>query len=222
MDENSPSAKAEKNEAATAVSGQWPGAFGIYSYSRNAIMLNIKSIVYVYLLIAAINFLANLFENQFVIDLVGFVGQILLTVTLILIYLASVRGNTVKLKEKLNDSIPFLVKILLLQLLVGFSVFFGLLLLIIPGLILYARLILAPYFLIDQNMDIVEAYKASLRATKGHAMKVWGIFGVFFLMFLPVITIIGIPLSLYFIIMYSAAPAILYMYLKDLPAAETE
>lgn len=59
---------------------------------------------------------------------------------------------------------------------------------------------------------VLDAYKASWAATRGHAMKVWGIAGVNCLMLLPVITIIGIPVSLYLLFMYSAANAVLYAY----------
>jgi hypothetical protein len=96
----------------------------------------------------------------------------------------------------------------------------SLLLLIVPGLIILPRITLAPWFLINNpGMSPVEAYKASWHASKGHIGKLWKIFGVGILMTLPVITIVGILLTLYWLIFYSAAIAFFFFYvIKHGPA----
>ena len=64
-------------------------------------------------------------------------------------------------------------------------------------------------------MDVMEAYKASWDATKGNLRKILAIIGVYLLMILPVITIIGVLATIYFTFTYAAVYALLYEYLKD-------
>ena len=64
------------------------------------------------------------------------------------------------------------------------------------------------YFLIDQNLGAVDAVKASWNNTKGHAGKVWGITLLSIGMAILIIVLIGV----YFLLMYSAAMALLYTY----------
>jgi hypothetical protein len=61
----------------------------------------------------------------------------------------------------------------------------------------------------------MDAYKASWAETKGYAINIWGIIAVNILFALLIVTIIGIPFSIYFLIMYSAAFAVFYLYLTD-------
>lgn len=80
---------------------------------------------------------------------------------------------------------------------------------------------LAQYFLIEGKLGIVDSLSASWNATKGNVGKVWGIFGVSLLFGLLFLTFIGIPFAIYFIVMYQAAFAVLYMYLKQSPTSTT-
>jgi uncharacterized membrane protein len=107
-----------------------------------------------------------------------------------------------------------------LFILIALSIVASAVLFIIPVFFVLPRLALAYYFLIDKHMGVIEAYKASWHATKGNAGKVWGIIGATILMALLMITIIGIPFSIYFLIMYSAVFAVLYEFLgKTQPTA---
>jgi predicted lipid-binding transport protein (Tim44 family) len=68
--------------------------------------------------------------------------------------------------------------------------------------------------MIDKDMGVLEAYKASWHATKGHLGKLWGILGVGLLMALPAVTIIGIVATVYLFFMYSAVGALFYLHLR--------
>lgn len=97
----------------------------------------------------------------------------------------------------------------LAQIIVGFLTMIGIILLIIPGIFVAARLYLYKYFVVDQDMTSIEAISASWELTKGHVWEIIGIkilsFGLFILGLIP----IGIGL-LWVIPMISLAEARLY------------
>lgn len=211
MEESHPTHK-----SATPISS-WPGAFGVYAPSRDAVRRNLSTIVLLFVLSLAAGILVGIvfgrvwWLNQLVSAFVGAV----LSGAQVFALIGSVRGRTVELPDAVNEGLSVFFKLFVLQLLVLLSVIGGLILLIVPGLIIIPRLSLASYFLIDKKMGILEAYQASWDATKGHSGKVWGIIGVLILMVLPSITIIGIVLTAYWVVLYSAATALLYQYLLD-------
>lgn len=92
--------------------------------------------------------------------------------------------------------------------------FLTLLALIVPFFFVVPRIILAPYYLIASKMNISDALKASWHDTKGNMGKIYGIIGVNLLFALMCITVIGIPVAIYFIVAYSAATPILYQFLE--------
>jgi uncharacterized membrane protein len=91
----------------------------------------------------------------------------------------------------------------LASLLVGAIIFIGFILLIIPGIIFACKLAFTPYLVVERNMDVIEAIKASWNMTRGHAWK------VFFIGLLAIpIAIVGLCLLLIGII-----PAIMWITL---------
>ena len=136
-----------------------------------------------------------------------------LTVALTSVFLSGLHGKKVSLDKALNVIGPLWWKMVLLNLLVLVTVIGGLILLIVPGFIFATRLVLAPYFLVDQKLGVLEAYKASWHATKGNGGKIWAIFGVTLLMILPTVTVIGFIATIYLTWMYSAVFALLYTYI---------
>lgn len=205
----------DTSQAGSAPATGWPGAFGLFKYSKAAVSVNLIAILIIWLFQFVIVTVVGLIDNESIASSIQLVVGVFVQAALVLTYLASVRGKKVSAGEKLSQGSQFFVQLLLLQLLVALSVFIGLLLFIVPGIILLTRLFVAEYYLIDKNMGAVEAYKASLAATKGNTGKVWGIFGATLLMSLIAITIIGIPVAIYLVLMYSAANALLYQYLSS-------
>lgn len=203
----------DSQAAGVASKVSWPGAFGLFKYSKAAISLNLGAIIIILLIQFAVYMTIGLVLEETVATFVQLVVGVFIQAALVLTYLASVRGKRVSAGDQLSKSPQFFIQLFVLQLLVGFSISIGLLLFIVPGLILLTRLFIAQYYLIDKNMGAVEAYKASLAATKGNTGKVWGIIGASFVMALPAITIIGIPVTIYLLFMYAAAAALLYQYL---------
>ena len=152
--------------------------------------------------------------------LVSYLADSLFAAAFALTYLAGIREETLSTGQALNKAVSFWLKMIGLNVLVILSVVGSILLLIIPFFFVLPRLVLANYFLVDQNMGVVDAYKASWATTKGHAGNVWRIIGATILMALAAVTIIGIPFAIYWLIMYSASFAILYEFLRrSQPAA---
>lgn len=208
------------NEAALAgMPSEWPGAFSIYKYSKQAVKFNLGTIL-------VLGF-GSIVVSSITEWKIGFVGQIislvagaLFTASLTLAYLAGTRGQRMSFKEAIKKGWPYLIKMVLFTVLGTVIAIVSFLLLIVPFFIVVPRIVLANYFLIDKNLGPWESIKASWEASRGHAGKVWGIFGVNLLMILLGFTLIGIPVAIYLLIMYSAGMAVLYEHLnKHAPAA---
>lgn len=223
MDQNN-----NTTQASSSVS-EWPGAFGAFKPSREAIRRSLSTVVWLIVLdiIIAIVF-SILFESVFnkvlgvwLNDIVNIVVSALFVSAQVFVYMSSLRGKRVELKESFTAAKPFWGRMILLQLLVLVTVIGGCILLIVPGIIFALRLSLSTYYLVDQNMGVMDAYKASWHATKGNLGKIWGLIGVGILMLLPSITIIGIVATVYLTIMYSATFGMLYLYVSSKqPAAQ--
>jgi hypothetical protein len=203
-------------KAEAAVSGApstWPGAFGAYKYSKAAVMQNIWTLVVIYVIVAVIDGAAQSILKD-TGGLISFLINGLATASYVLVFMAGIRGQKISIGDAIGKGLPYWLKMLGLLILVGLSLVVSFLLLVIPFFFVLPRLSLAHYFLVDKDMGIMEAYKASWEATKGSSGKVWGIIGASVLMALLMITIIGIPFSIYFLVMYSGAYAVLYEFLN--------
>ena len=229
MDSSTPNPAANANMPATSNSTApqglpttWPGAFGIYRYSRDAIRRNIGLIIGLTVAYIAVELVIGLLKIGFVGTLLNAVIGALYSVALVRALVGAVRGQKLSAKQAFGDDFAVMaLKMFGLELVVGLTLLVSLALLIVPFFFVYPRLLLAQYYLVDKNMGISEAFKASWDATKGNVGKAWGIVGASILMALLMITIIGIPFAIYFLIMYSAAFAILYVFLeKHQPAVE--
>jgi hypothetical protein len=200
------------------VPASWPGAFGAYKYSKGAVRFSIVTYIGFWLIGAVIIGIVEVISKQ-VGGGLSFLVDAFDAAAFALILLAGVRRQKLSIGQVFNQILPLALKIILLNLLIGVSLVISFLLLIIPFFFVAPRLTLANYFLVDQKLGVMEAYKASWRVTHGNVGKVWGIIGVNILMALLCVTIIGIPFAIYFLIMYSGASAVLYEFLnKSQPA----
>lgn len=204
--------------SAANVPENWPGAFGVYKFSKSAVRAVLVTLVVLYLLSFAVSFVLGMVftdDISFVADILSFIISGLFSVAMIFVFLSGVRGQKIELGESLSKSVSLWLPMLGLTILAGLIVGLSLLLLIIPFFFVFPRLILATYFLVDQKLGIVASIKASWAATKGNVGKVYGIVGANIAFSLLFLTIIGIPFAIYFLVMYSAAVAILYEYIRN-------
>lgn len=85
------------------------------------------------------------------------------------------------------------------------------------SLIVIQRYFLAPYVMIDKKLGIRESMDRSAELSKLNTGSVWGIIGVMFLIgLINIVPIIGGLGSFIFGSLYSVAPALRYLQLKDL------
>ncbi len=194
---------------------EWPGAFGVYKYSKKAALLNLEALVILWFMTIAIDVICSIYQPAQVSNIVLQVlfAPILAAQTLAVI--AGVRGQHLSLGEALGKGLAFWLKVIVLLIVLGLIAAASLLVFIIPFFFIMPRLSLSHYFLIDKKLGIIESVQASWNATKGSAGKVWGIIGATVLMVLLMITIIGIPFAFYFLFLYSAAFGVLYEFLNN-------
>lgn len=106
-------------------------------------------------------------------------------------------------------------RILLIELALVLLIGAGLLLLVLPGLYLIGRLVMAPYILVDQNTKVVEALNRSWELTKGKMWQVYNVLLFGILIALPnLVPIIGPPIALALAIAYSVALPLRYFEMK--------
>lgn len=214
----------------TQLHNAWPGAFGIVRPAREAMKRNLGTMILLVITTAVISIATQLIlrnndaTSVSVSELISFLSATLLSCAEIVTIMASLRNKKIGYSQAFQLGTPMWWRMILLNLLTALTVLGGLILFIVPGIWFALRLSLAPYYLIDRQMGVMEAYKASWHATKGNLGKVWGIIGVMVLMVLPTLTLIGIVATVYLLFMYWPAMPMLYMYLSakspaDAPAA---
>ena len=209
----------------------WPGAFKLYGLSRRTILVSLSTLILLIVAGGVASFILSFLHPTpsptasfvdalrqsftgvaLIVQIAGLLLSAFVTTARSYTVINSARGQRVGFNTALQKAVPLTLKVFVLSLLVGATYLVSFVLLIIPFFFVYPRLVLAQYFLVDQNLGILEAYRSSWKATKGNVGKVWGILGVGALMVLPVITILGAIVTVYLLFMYSAAYALLYHY----------
>ena len=200
---------------------EWPGAFKVYKVAKEATKVNTNTLVglaaiviasvIVYIGIA----IATGQSMGLILRLVYDVISALLSGALIYAILQSAKGQAISIGEAYSVALKKWAFLIISSILVGIMCAISLLLFIIPFFFVFPRLFLVNYYILDKNMNPLEAIEASWEHTKGNVGKVYGIVGVYILIILPSITIIGVIATLYFGFMYLPASALLYQYILN-------
>lgn len=82
--------------------------------------------------------------------------------------LAGVRGQKINFRDAIEQAHPHILSLVVLSAIVFLAVVGGMLLLIIPGIIMYVLLSLAVYFMVDKNLSAMEAIKLCFKTSKQH------------------------------------------------------
>ncbi|HSX47717.1 MAG TPA: hypothetical protein VLF63_02995 [Patescibacteria group bacterium] len=208
------STQSVNKEVIPNVPNTWPGAFGIYKFSKEAVKFNLETIIYLLIInIVVSGVLQYIFKNPGKILSLLVAGIFVGAYTIALI--TSVRRKKITVGESFNQAFKYWLRLIGLYILVVLSLAVSFLLLVIPFFFVLPRLVLCFYYLVDKDLSIIDAYKASWNNSKGHSGKAWGIIGASLVMVLLCVTIIGIPFSIYFLFMYSCAYAVFYEYLNS-------
>ena len=194
----------------------WPGAFGSFKHSAAAIRFNLGTILSLVALSVVLTLAPDAISKDATFkDLAVIIANILsIIVSLALVYatLASARFKKIGLDEAIASGFSLVaIRYFLMNVLLAVIYVISFVLLIVPFLYIFPRTILAPYFMIDKDLGPIESIKASWYSTKGHVAKIYRILGVMLLMALAILILVGI----YFLIMYSAVIALLYLYVTQ-------
>lgn len=213
-----------------------PGAFDLFKPSIRVIQNNLAGFLILLAIPLLLMFIGqgpSLFkptttqsslmpEGPFGIFLtLGWLASLLATPGVILLQIKGTRRETLNWQEAFSKGLNHVLRLLGLGILMALVLFASFLLFIIPFFIVLPRLFMAPYYLIDRKMGIIESMKASWNDYKAHK-GIWGIIGVSFLLGLAtVVPFIGWIIAGVLTFLYSAAPAIRYEQIKNLAAGKS-
>ncbi len=217
MNTQTPGSNGVKHVVLPKIPTTWPGAFGLYKYSKKAVLTNLETLLFLVIISLLASFVLQTVDGRVGTGIAEFIS-LLISAATIVTFLASIRGGRLQLVDALRACGPMLLlKYLINAIAVGVLLIASFVLFVIPFFFVLPRLFLASYFLIDKNLGPLEAIQASWDATKGHSGKIWGTIGAAIAMGLLMFTIIGIPFALYFLFMYSASGVVLYEFITKTP-----
>ncbi|MBP9771778.1 MAG: hypothetical protein KBD16_02535 [Candidatus Pacebacteria bacterium] len=122
----------------------------------------------------------------FVIAIVGTLVQWWLFIGFTRMTLHAHAGTPVVFKTLFGESWKTLLQYAIIAVLSGILVGIGLVLLVVPGIIVYTMIALAPFFLLERGMKGIDAMKESRRVTEGHRMNLF-----LFVLILAALNILG-------------------------------
>jgi uncharacterized membrane protein len=108
--------------------------------------------------------------------------------------LLAAKGKRPGLQELIDAGWKYWLRLSGLLLISILIIFIGLILLIVPGVIAFGRLIFAHYVMVDKDLGIADSIKESNRLVKGRASFVWGAIGVMVLVSLAAAILGEIPI----------------------------
>lgn len=213
---------------------RFPGAFELFSPSVSAIGKNVgtfigllgASIGIIFLsavlagLIIVVTMAAGgterpLFVVSLVTAMVLFVSTASVAILPFFTYLQlrSSLGHFVGFGAMLRETMPYFWRLLGLRMLLGLIYFVGILLFVVPFFFLWKRYMLSRYYVVDQNMGVFDAMKASADDSQTYADAVWGVAGVRTLWWV-VTQIFGFVGSIVDFL-YSCAPSLRYLQMQQ-------
>ncbi|MGH7157896.1 MAG: hypothetical protein ACREGD_02335 [Candidatus Saccharimonadales bacterium] len=219
----------------TTKTKQLPDAFALFKPSWKAFQLNFETFVWQLLLpvgiaglavlgfvVAGFAFHASGSENIIpfiaagLLALVALYFVVVIAASLIVTELHSARMQEISFMSALRDIQGSVLKLVGLFIIFSLAVGIGLILFILPGLFAFQRLLLAPYYLVDQKLGVFESIRRSWRAGSQYSGAVWGIVGIVVAINLVSwVPLVGWLASLILTVMYFCAPAIRYRQIVE-------
>jgi hypothetical protein len=202
-------------------SDELPSAFSLFKPSMNAISVNLVTLIELVLVPLLVVTLGRLIGHGggAVISFIGEIMALLLAPAAYLTQLQSAKGKTIDFTKAIKDSLHYFWRLVGLGIVLFVIIGVGFLLLIVPGVFLLRRYILSPYYLLDRDMKVFDAMKASATDSKTFSGAIWGLIGVDFLLVIVMLVLTAIlgsleiiGLAIYYT--YYCAPAIRYLQIK--------
>lgn len=199
----------------------WPGALGIYSESLKAMKVNGWYILGLLIIGAALSGIINsIFPStsqnpNLIANLLSIVSNSVIGLLIVYMTFAGINSMKVDVSQSFEAIKKLIAPAIMLSILTWIIYVVSIIALIIPFFIVMPRLVLSLFIMVDQKKDAIESIKESWELTRGQYDKVYGVIGICLLLGLSCLLVITIPFALYFLFMYSASFALLYIYLKN-------
>lgn len=206
-----------------------PDAFSLFGPSIRALRLNWLTLGILFLVPIVLSYSGKLpwhdtigLDASFATFLLGFAFFFVGFVAVIASFvaeLASAKHQKISLAQALSEGFSRFWRLLGLLAVMVLIIVIGLLLFIVPGIFALQRLLLAPYFMIDQNLSIKLAIRASFVAGKKNSGALWGVLGILFATaIVGIVPVVGYFVSSVLGLAYWCAPAIRYLQIKKITA----
>lgn len=151
-------------------------------------------------------------ETIAVLIVVSVVAQAMLTG----LSVAAVKGQKMNFSDLWEVARKYTFRLMGLGIVFAAAIIGGLILLIVPGLIVLQRYMMAPYIMVDKDLGIMESLKHSNEISKPYPKPIWSLIGVLVLISLVGGQPFGLPgmvLSICLSVAYAFAPALRYQEL---------
>ncbi len=195
-----------------------PGAFSLLMPSWEGVKLNISTFLVLILIPIFINLLGSIINNGRptatgdALSVAATVVSLIFAPAIVLTQLSSARRKAIDFSTALNGGFKYFWRYVGLAISMTIVIGLGFILFIVPGFFMLRRYILAPYYLIDRDMKVFDAMRASAADSKDFSSAIWVLIGVEILFILLSFVFIG----LIFVAMYYCAPAIRYLEIKSI------
>jgi hypothetical protein len=168
-----------ENENTTTSANLYPEVGSAFSYGWEILKKNFVPLLLVIIVISVLSAFGpavvghNYYGFGFFVSLFGifFLGPVNYGKNWV--FLKASRNEAFELKDIFNVFGPHYWEIVLASLLVSVIIGFGIVLLIVPGIIFACRLAFVPYLVVDKNFKAVDAISKSWEMTKGFAGKIF-------------------------------------------------
>lgn len=195
---------------------EFKGAFELFKPSMEIIRNNLSLyfvLLVLPLLLVSLDSTSTELMSPFVLG--GSLLSLLFLAPLLYAEVRNASGKTVTLGESFSEGYKYFWRTLGLVIVVGLIIFLGLIAFIVPGIIFMRRYLLSPYYLIDRNLSIGEAMKASETESKPFANSIYSVLGVSILIALvSIFGMIGAVISTILSVLYNLAYALRYVEIK--------
>jgi hypothetical protein len=228
---------ATKSKAEPVSEKPYPSAFELFKPSWAAVKLNFGTFFFVGIIpmilatIAIVPSMAMFYHNNSDPHASPITGVLLAVLALAVFLIGpaltytqvkSAQGEKVSISEALKGGMHYFWRFYGVAILSGLLILGGFILLIVPGIFMLRRYMLAIYVLMREDLGVMQTLERSKEVSKQYSGAIWGLLGVTILISLVgVIPLVGWIASMVGSVMYYCAPAIRWEQLRKLgPAPE--
>ncbi|MGI0134250.1 MAG: YciC family protein [Candidatus Micrarchaeaceae archaeon] len=119
-------------------------------------------------------------DSGYMLTLTGGIWTLINMPAIVVLQLHVARKKTITVNDAYTQGFRDFWQVLGVLLLTSFIIMLGFICLIVPGFMLLRRYALAPYYVVDKNMDVSQAMQRSWQDSNRAAGYIWGTIGVVF------------------------------------------